>query len=36
MDESLFVHVVDARANLDEEVKGRIFTQKLLFTDEVK
>jgi len=31
MDEALFVHVVDARANLNEEIKGCIFTEELFF-----
>ena len=32
MNETLLVHVVNARTNLNEKVKCRIFTQKLFFS----
>jgi hypothetical protein len=36
MDKSLFVHVVDAWTDLNEEVKGSVFTQILLSPNEVE
>ena len=36
VDEPLLVHVVDATADLDEEVESNILLQKLLFTNQVE
>jgi len=36
MDEALFVHIIDARANLNKEVKSGILTKILLLADEVE
>jgi len=36
MNETLFVQIVNPRADLDEEVERCIFAQELLFPDKVK
>ena len=36
MDQTLFVHKVDSRAYLDEEVECSVFSQALFFPDEVE
>jgi hypothetical protein len=36
MDKSLFVHVVDAGADLNEEVESSILTQELFLSDEIE
>ena len=36
MNQALLVHEVDARANLNEEIKRRVFAQVLFFPDQVK
>lgn len=36
VNESLLVHVVDARADLDEEVEGGVLAQELFLPDEVE
>lgn len=36
MDETLFVHIVDSTADLNEKVEGSIFAQKLFFPYQIK
>ena len=36
MNKSLFMHVVNTRAHLDEKVEGSVLTEILFFSDQVK
>jgi hypothetical protein len=36
MDQALFVHVVDTRADLNEKVESGVLTQVFLFTNQVE
>jgi len=36
MDETLFMEIIDSRANLNEKVKCSVFAQKLFFSDQIE